>query len=227
MRFLVLLFFLVALGPFARQFLRAFYRKKKYTHILSVLQDLYQDINPYEISKNASLRAKDNSPDLLYGEIDPCALLDMLDIIKPAPKDIFYDLGSGAGKSALAVKMRYPELEVLGFEIIEELHQVSMNKRDQFLHQYGQKIDPSELEFIHANILDHHFCQADIIFINAVAYSAGTWRQILYKFLQAKSGVKIIVTSKTLPTPAFHKLYQGMELMSWGRNSTYIYEKVI
>lgn len=227
---LLCLIFLCLLLTFFPLLKKAYYnyqRKKEYTQILNEVVTLFETVNPFQISKDARKEIADPPPDLVYGEIGICTLLDLLTIIQPKPDALYYDLGSGAGKSALAVKLRYPSMRVKGIELLAALHAVSEQKLLQYLQQHKLPQESFGLNFICDNILNQDFTDADIIFINATAISHTTWEQILYKLIQLKPGAKIITTSKRLPAPTFVKKYQGMELMSWGLTSTYIYEKII
>ncbi len=223
----LLLVSLLILIPLVKTFYLNYSRKRKYQQIVNELNVLFQDVNPFDISNEARKKIEEPPSDLHYGEIDLCALLDLIALIQPHPSAVFYDLGSGSGKSALAVKLRYPAFKVIGIELIESLHQVAQQKHQQYLTNHSVPSDQFEVSFINDNLLNQHFADADIIFINATAYSSATWEQILYKLVQLKRGAKVIITSKKLPFPAFNKHYQGMELMSWGLTSTYIYEKVL
>jgi precorrin-6B methylase 2 len=223
----VLLLCLACCYPVAKKIYLHYRRKIKYAKIQKELNLLFQDLNPYQVSMAARLKMPNNCGDLTYGEIDTLALLDLLAIIKPPAKCVFYDLGSGCGKSALAVKLHYPHMKVHGIEVIPELHEIATQKLQLYLTKRALKAEKFTLSFFCQNLLDHNFSHADIIFINATAFSPDIWEQILYKLVQLKRGAKIIITTKGLPTPTFVEIYSGMELMSWGLASTYIYEKFI
>jgi hypothetical protein len=216
----------IVLYPIVKKISYRILRKRRYAEIIKELDALFLSINAFQLSQ-AVRQDKMLESDFIYGEIDTCALLDLLDIIDPHPECVFYDLGSGVGKSSLAVKLRHPKMLVKGIELIHPLHVIAELK----LKEYLDKKDLTHLEFglhfICDNILNQNISDGDIIFINATAYSQSTWNQILYKLIHLKPGAMVIVTSKLLPTPAFTKKYQGMELMSWGLTSTYIFEKVL
>ena len=197
-------------------------RKTKYHAILKKLHTLYADTNTYEVAKQAN-RENSVSTEFVYGEIDPIALLDLLAKIHPH-QGVCYDLGSGDGKTLLAIKLCYPQLNVIGIEKIPQLHALAKNKYQAYLEQH--KLNERDFSLTHhqQDILNFPFIYADILFINATAFEAN-WPQILIQLHQLKKGAKIILTTKTLPLDAFTKLYQGMEQMSWGLTSTYIYEK--
>lgn len=209
--FVLLLIYLVAKEPFYH-----YQRKKKYTQILNTINKLYQDINPFEISTTHRIANNIADPDFHYGEISLCALLDLVAMIDPRPNDTFYDVGSGCGKSLLAIKLRYPQMQVIGIEALKPLHDIAVQKLAQM----------QDVILICDDLLNYHFLDPNIVFINSTSFSAKTWDQIVQKLIQLKAGTKIIVTSKTLPSPFFAKRYQGMERMSWGLTSTTIYEKI-
>ncbi len=222
----LLLVGLLILIPLVKKIFLDYSRKRKYQKIINELNTLFHDTNPFEVAQEARKKIEKPSPDLHYGEIDICALLDLISHIQPHPKAVYYDLGSGSGKSTMAVKLRYPSFKVIGIELIESLHLLAMQKHQQYLAKHNIPLNHFDVCFINDNLLNQQFTDADIIFINATAYTSATWQEILYKLVQLKRGARVIITSKTLPFPAFNKHYQGMELMSWGLTSTYIYEKM-
>lgn len=206
-------------------FIQQYLRKRKYRKILTEIDALYADINPFHLVKSANL-ASHNPDDFHYGEINLCAILDLLAIVRPQANDIFYDLGSGDGKVAFATKLGYPTLKVKGVELLPELFNVSNKILSDYLAQYSLRYEDFDVKFINDNFLSYPFIDdATIIFINATSYLGETWEQILLKLLTLKSKTKVIISSKVLPESHFIKHYQGMEHMSWGLTSTYIYEK--
>ena len=104
---------------------------------------------------------------------------------------------------------------VKGIEILPELHALAKEKSQAF-----------DLTLICDNLLNQSIVDANIVFINATGYDNPTWENILAKLLTLKPKTRIIITSKKLPEPTFISRYQGMEKMSWGLTSTYIYEKI-
>ncbi len=191
-------------------------RQRDYRRILQTVAALYQQENPYIIAKEARNHEPDDS--LIYGEIDLCALLDLLDHIKPTSNDTLYDLGSGAGKALVAAKLRYPNMEVVGIEYLQPLHDLA--------EEIGQSFPPPHATYKNDNFLTADFSEATILLVNATAYSPATWEPLLVKLQALKQGTKIIVTSKELPSPAFVQCYGAMEKMSWGLCTTRIYEKL-
>jgi hypothetical protein len=191
-------------------------RQRDYRRILQMVTAFYQQENPYIIAQEAKSDEPDDS--LIYGEIDLCALLDLLAHIKPTANDIFYDLGSGAGKALMAAKLRYPAMKVVGIECLAPLHDLA--------EEIGQSFPPPHAAYRNENFLTADFNEATILLVNATAYSATTWEPLLIKLQELKQGTKIIVMSKKLPSPVFIQRYGAMEKMSWGLCTTRIYEKL-
>ncbi len=221
--FILLLLALLMMLPLAKQAFIKHRRKTTYRFILENLQSLYADTNPFDVALNANKYRLDNV-EYLYGEVLPVTLLDLVALLPPKKNQIFYDLGSGAGKALLAMKLCYPSMQVKGIEQVLELHTLALEKYHQYLKVAQLQAADFEIHHINQNMIDYPFEDADIVFINATAFEA-TWQPILDKLRLLKAGTKIIITSKTLPEDGFTKQYQGMEPMSWGLTSTYIYEK--
>ncbi len=209
--FLLAAILFVAIAYLFTSPIKSFVRNRKYRQILTAVHTCFQDVDAFSISKNA--RSNSVSEDLYYGEVNLCALLDLMALVKPKPQEVFYDLGAGCGKTMMAVKLKYPFLQVKGIELIEDLYTIAVQKL------------PLDFTLICGDYLNQNFLDADILFINATGFSCATWDKLVTTLMQLKSGTRIILTSKTLPCPPFVKKTQGLERMSWGYASTTIYEK--
>lgn len=87
--FILLLVCFIALIPFVKKILRNFHRKRKYTAILKEINFLFQEIDAFKVAKDARIKYEKSLTDLYYGEIDICALLDLLDIASPPQQCVF------------------------------------------------------------------------------------------------------------------------------------------
>lgn len=223
--FLIFLFLFIVtalVAPWARRY----YEQKKSQSIIQSIEGLFRDINPFAISKKAREALPNNPADLVYGEIDLTSFLNLLAKVHPQPHQVFYDMGSGCGKALMAAKLRYPTLQVKGIETLAPLHHMAQQKWQAYCQQHPLSAQGSLITFICDNWLQQNIQDADIILVNATALSTAAWQQAVEQLIPLKQGLKIITTSKTLPSPLFNLKYQGMELMSWGLTSTYIYEKI-
>jgi precorrin-6B methylase 2 len=191
------------------------------------INTLYADVNPFKVSiESRQLHPHFNKEEFVYGEIEILTLLALCRKISPRKKQVFYDLGSGSGKVAIAVKLCYPTLVVKGIEILPELLQLASLKWQSFVKKHPKLFTAQDIEFIGADITEVSFQDADIIFINATSFSPDTWQKIISKLSELKKGSKILITTKQLPITTFQPLYVGSELMSWGFTTTSLYEKI-
>jgi SAM-dependent methyltransferase len=154
--------------------------------------------------------------ELTYGEFSIPVLFDLINTLPKFDQVKFYDIGSGAGKSALAVKLYRPEWHVTGIEYLPELHEIAIK------HGQGHP----GLHFVCGDFLQHDFNDGNVVMINATAFNGDIWDQLHEKVLNVPTGTFVIITSKPLSETSFKKHYEGLHEMSWGFTSTYIYEKM-
>lgn len=221
-----ILLLIIALTPFLMYGYRAarsFRRKERYRNILDKIDAAYEGVDTYAASK--TYRMDSPQYDLLYGEVTIPVLLDMMDRLNPPENALFYDLGSGGGKAALAVKLSLPRLRVIGIEIVEHLNTLA-NQCLERCREMNPMDNLQQIEFITANFLEYDFKNGDVFFINATGFSNENWQRIVTKLNDIKRGSMIITTSKQLPALQFLRRSAALELMQWGFTSTYIYERM-
>lgn len=190
-----------------------------------IFAKLYQNINAYELSiQDRKQTQLDNNDEFIYGEILFSSFAELLSIVKPRANEKFYDLGCGSGKAIFTAALIYPELNCVGIEYIQSLHELCLKLREKY-HALSPDSAHSPMEFIRANFLEYDFSDANIIFINATCLNQISWEILKTKFKQLQPRSRIIITSKTLESPEFRMIENGAYLMSWGRSSVYVYEK--
>lgn len=201
---------------------REFWRVRRYREIIQDIALAYQRApDPYYIAKKNRERFPNNTT---YGAIEIPSLLDLISDCDLS-KGVFYDLGSGDGKTLLAVKLAYPQLEVRGIEMIPDLVEVSRAQYRRYLELHQLSVADFKIEHIEGDFLTIDCADAAIIFINATGFETCFWEAVEAKLRQIKPLTKVIVTSKTLPCPPFRLMARHMEKMSWGFVATAIYEK--
>jgi len=203
--------------------IKNYLRRYRYAKIIHTINALYADINAFLLSQEE--REQILAPELYYGEMDLCAFLDLMAIIKPKANQRFYDLGSGGGKLVIAAKMRYPSLRCFGIELLKSLNKISHLKYQALIAKQAVAKE-GNVTFLQGNFLKADLNEADIVFINATGFTPTTFPAVCEKLLLLKARCKIIITSKQLPQPQFKKIYQGTEKTSWGFTSTFIYERM-
>jgi SAM-dependent methyltransferase len=208
---------------------------KRLGRIVSMLHTLYRGIHSDRLSQKerARLGLKDDA--YIYSEIDFMSFLLLLDKIKPQSGQVFYDLGSGAGKAVFTAGLAYDLSKACGIEILPGLVKLAttqinkaktlVNLGDKNLTEvYLQRI--SSVQFINDNFLNCDISDGDLIFINATCLNYPTWEALIEKLKKLKVGSHIITTTKKIQDADFEVVYQAKELMSWGMNSVNIYKKI-
>lgn len=191
------------------------------------LLDLYRGLDTSSISRQERKRLGIDDDAFIYGEIEFLPFYTILEKVKPQPQEIFYDLGSGAGKAVFVAASYFNISKAYGIELLPALHDVAnaqLTKAKNLCQ--AQKQTLADIEFVQANFLERDITQGDIIFINATCLSYYAWEALLTKLMVLKKGSRVIVTSKRIQHPAFEVMSQTFELMSWGMNSVNIYRKI-
>jgi precorrin-6B methylase 2 len=189
------------------------------------LELLYQRVFAEAISRLDRSRLGFNEDAFIYGEIDFLSFILILQKIEPKPNEIYYDLGSGSGKSVLAAALSCHFSKSCGIELLPGLVKLA-HKQLERAKQLWPSADLSSIEFIQGDFLLLDFSDADVVFINATCLHYQTWQALTVKLASLKPGSRVITTTKKLLHQDFKLLYEGRELMSWGMNSVNIYVKI-
>jgi hypothetical protein len=198
-----------------RRFKKGLQIKDKYR----TFHSLFHDSNGFILSKNERLNTQDDS--LLYGEIDFESFVAALSLVSPKDSDIFYDLGAGTGKACLTAALVFKLTSIHGVEILSSLHAESQ----RILKRAPPSLQKS-IHFVNADFLAVDITSADILFINATAFLGEYWDNIVdYLSNHLRKGTRLIVTSKSLPSPCFTLYKQTICLMSWGQAHIGVYLK--
>lgn len=208
--------------PILNKKIQEYQRRQRYSKIVGEIGLLYQMApSPYQLAKQNRDYFPDNTT---YGAVEIPTLLDLIADCHLS-NAVFYDLGSGDGKSLLAVKLAHPHFIVRGIEIIPDLFELSKTQYHRYLEQHALSETQFKIDYIHDDFLKTNWNDATLIFLNATGFNAPFWEKVVSKLITLPPQTKVIVTSKTLPCPPFHLISQGMEKMSWGLTATMIYEK--
>lgn len=200
-------------------------QQTRYQRAKKTLQHAYKNVNPAYLSKQTRDEMNIQDDAFIYGEIDPQSLLNLIEIAKPGPNEIFYDLGSGSGRAAIAAALCFDFAEVVGIEFLPPLYLLSQNQWSMIQAEHPGK--DIKLSFICGDYYELDISAADIIFFNATACRGERWDKILAKFKELPVGSRLILTTHRIHDEMFEPLYEGLQLMSWGMNSAYVYRKVL
>jgi len=183
------------------QWQKAFQIKKH----LQNIENIFHDVNGFELSY---LEKKDHpNLSLTYGEIHLESFLALLSLAKPRPEHVFYDLGSGVGKTVFAASMVYGFQKAYGIETLKNLNSIARNKQKKHATDLN-------MEFIQQDVQQVDWHDAHILFINVASFVSDTW-EALSKKLCEKPAPIIITCSKPLNNQKF-SIHETMVLCSWG-----------
>jgi hypothetical protein len=190
----------------------------------AVYQQLFADVDGFRLSKRA--RTGQDAPEYLYGEIDFASFIALLSRCKPNPSTVFYDLGSGIGKTVLACAMVFEVKRSCGIELFASLHQRAILQQERLRQISGYQEKANRIEFKQGNFLEVQLLDASLIFINATAFFGETWRAISRQLEQIKPGSLVVSTSKALHSPLFVTLTVTQVTMSWGIVDAFIQQRL-
>lgn len=175
-----------------------------------------------------------NSREFIYGEIDLLAFHKIIEKAEPKNGEIFYDLGSGAGKAVFSAALYFDFQRCVGIELMDVLYKkslVSLSKANAILKSraldgdlYEDKL--SKIRFVKHNFLMYDFFDADIIYLAATCLSEETLRDLIDKISMTKVGTRVMIATKKIVHDAFELVYDSVELMGWGLCHLRIYRRV-
>merc|ERR1712166_653633 len=154
----------------------------------------------HRVIKNpASLNSYQGFSDEVYGEAQHPLISELTKMVPIKKEMVFVDLGSGIGQVVMQVAAQAQCKMCYGIEISETPAKYAPQVEDEFrkrMKQYGKS--HGEFDLITGSFLDPAVLpssvlnQADILFVNNVAFSAQTNQQLLERFSALKEGAKII-----------------------------------
>lgn len=192
---------------------------------------LYGSFSGYLISYDARKNHGDEqtTTDILYGEVPFEVWCDIVQKSNAKRDGVFFDLGSGTGRVVMQSYMLFDFKKVIGVELLQGLHQKSMQVKDRFdkdvAHRISQKIANREMVLLHKNIFDVDLSEADLVFMNHPFKDCDMFEKLEQKFLREfKKGTKIITTIRALSNNRFKVLGVEKYAFSWGESTVYYHE---
>lgn len=197
---------------------------------------------PSHHGKRVSRRARDElrltAPSLVYGEIEFASFFETLDKIKRTygvaygvmqePNvDVFYDLGSGAGKPCVAAACCFEFKKCVGVECLQALVDASREVADVFRTQ--NPAGPA-LVFHAADCTDltkHDWTlEATVVFANSTCFDDHLMAEVADRANSLKPGAFVVTLTKRLPSPRFYLCDTQLYQMSWGGATVFIQRKL-
>lgn len=196
----------------------------------SVIVDrLYADVRPYEISHDSRSQLSDQDESFRYGEIVPTALYVMLRPIPVAGARVLYDLGSGTGRNVLLAALLFDFAKLVGVELLEGLHLTA----EQKLREFDAEIRPSLprekrqqiIELRNQDLGEADFSEADVVIAHATCFQPRLMERLGHQAERLKPGSRIILVGKTISSPTFSLEKVVPHDMDWGRTPVFFLTK--
>ena len=196
----------------------------------NIIKTLYDDVKGYDLSYNARRKLDYYDRGFTYGEIVPESVRAFVQAVNPKEGEVFYDLGSGTGKGVISAALLFPFAKVVGVELLDDLHEASINVLRRFHAEIAPGITGKKLptiEFHRADFLTHDLSDGDVIFAHATCFHDGLMKSLARKLEKMKKGTRVLVVSKTIESPAYHLTARQEYKFSWGNATLHSYEKVV
>lgn len=178
---------------------------------------MYQDIPSFHLAKQGRAEQDLCGYEYIYGEIDCLSFAQLLTHCDLKSNSVFYDLGSGAGKTVILSALLHDFKKVCGIEQLTLLHQSAV--------QVAKESEGKNIHFYCDDILNFNWLDGDIVFVNAATYIGDFWSKVLARLQQLRAGTQIIVVSKQLPSDHFDLIFEELLPMSWGVTRVGIYQR--
>ena len=185
-------------------------------------------------------RREQSSDNLMYGEIPLNSMMVIVDAVKSMgclqEKVLYYDLGSGSGRSTLAAAVCYPFHRCIGIEIMDELFQLSTEIESRYASytRSGYSDISKGIQFYKGSLLDKSILNWSIgqfVFVNSTCFDQLLMEEISAYSYAMRPGSYIV----TLTTPIIEKdkahpcfvIEQELRLeMSWGMADVFIHRRL-
>ena len=184
-------------------------------------------------------QAGSDASSLIYGEIEFASFSEILGIAMTGlqRKAKFVDLGSGIAKAVLWIALVTRFERIVGIEINERLWRRSQEILDEFHstlysslfltpHKWQSR---AHIMLLLGSILHldstHDWTDADLVFANSTAFSAGLMERITTLSLRMRPGSRFITLAHHLEHPLWKVVYRDRQVMSWGLTTVWIHER--
>mmetsp|Transcript_278 Transcript_278/g.491 ORF Transcript_278/g.491 Transcript_278/m.491 type:complete len:293 (+) Transcript_278:158-1036(+) len=208
--------------------------------IMQLLGALYADhpIRVFNAISRDAIEAQDAIGDLIYGEVTFLALSHILERHLPNCKSggrVFYDLGSGAGKSVFAAALLHPAFTKLcGIELIDGHEKLSQ----ELLFLYSREILPhlpphhheQKISFGLGDALAADWSDGDVVLANSTCFSPELMRNLEERATQMmRPGALFISLTRRFQhisvTDAWELLESFERRMSWGPAEVHVHRR--
>lgn len=196
---------------------RRYYSNSMFRKIDIYLLRNYIQQNPYRICKKfLEDRGVDNV--YTYGETPLTTLEKIVKECKVSSRDVFYELGSGRGRSCFWLRC-FVKCRVIGVEYVPAFVKIA----SKVVRHFG--VD--KIKFVYRDILDVDFSDATVIYFYGTSSETSFITKLIDKLKALPSGTKIITVSYPLTSytaePIFEVVRTFTAQYTWGETEVYLH----
>ncbi|KAJ8601074.1 hypothetical protein CTAYLR_009729 [Chrysophaeum taylorii] len=201
---------------------------------------------PTHHGKSVSRKARDeqglSASALVYGEIAYPSFFATLEkirtkygvdkgVMQRPGVDIFYDLGSGAGKPPIAAATAFPFKKCVGIEYLGPLVDASKDAQREYearSDDLRKLLDstPARVEFVEGDVASLDWSDATVCFANSTCFDDDLMDAIATAARSLPDNAFFITLTKKLPSPSFAVVDSEVYQMSWGGATVFIHQKL-
>ena len=199
-------------------------RRKKipYKQVRERLEKVYDNVFGFEITpaEESSMLSEGNDP--TYGEIVYDSMYALIGGLKIRREDVFYDLGSGAGKFVAYVHMATKVKKSAGIEVAETRHQKAEDALKR-MKDNGFIDETRQIEFICDDITEADLSDATIVFMCSTCFSGKILQKLVDKFVDLAPGLRIITLRELPKHPQLKFIQKEFFSTSWSKSSPFYF----
>lgn len=179
--------------------------------MLSLLKDISTPANTKAFGTSDVIQDTNTNVDTTYGEIlgeGVSLILSKLDITE---KDVFLDLGSGAGRVVLQVFLE-KNIKSIGIEFIEKRYKMA----EESLRQLHEKINATKVHFIKGDFFTENWSNATCIFMCNTCFTKEVMDKIMARLGSCKK-LRYVIMLKQLDTkPDWLEVFESFQVpVTW------------
>lgn len=172
--------------------------------------------NPYRICKEF-LKDRGEKNVYTYGETPLTTLEKIVKECNIGSQDVFYELGSGRGRSCFWIKY-FVKCRVVGVEYVPDFVKIASKA--------GRLYEVDDVKFVYRDILDADISDATVIYFYGTSSETPFIMNLIEKLKKLPSGTKIITVSYPLTAysekPVFELVKTFPAEFTWGEADVYL-----
>mmetsp|Transcript_20217 Transcript_20217/g.57618 ORF Transcript_20217/g.57618 Transcript_20217/m.57618 type:complete len:286 (+) Transcript_20217:489-1346(+) len=174
---------------------------------------------------------------LVYGEIQFWTFALTLEKIRvkygglQEPGGTFVDIGAGTGKPVFAAMLLHEFDKVVGIEILEGLHEISLELQAIWNEIRGEvpvtpKTRKTKVELLRGDALKLNWADADLAFCNSTCFDQAMMALLAERADAMRPGAFFVTFTRRLPSKRWQVLEYERHSMSWGEATVFIHVRL-